>query len=374
MKNICPCCFSNGGFNLSNEPRFLRDTVTAFREEAHTLRICWTRKLYMAWQERHVAFTMHVFVALRKLGYNWEFCGILFVTMFKDPFSRDSQNVHEKRFNSLLLSHLCWPFTVRKVHEKAFQFIVTYILPFYGSTSICFLQIISIEEERPRRCVEGASVTRLFFDDSCTAWLLSFRGFLFSATLFFSTILLIYISHTASSHWLLFADSPFIMKLLLILSLFSVCLHRSNCQTAGVCTVPIDGVVTCCPLGCGLCGGSGCEDFPLGPENCCRNRILANNRFCFRNQVPCAIQVEGICTPVLASGKKVCCPDSCRECGGTGCETRPGGAQNCCVGPIEASGKSCTNNPPPCVAWEVLSLFNILGCTGCMYYPRIIKC
>ena len=46
---------------------------------------------------------------------------------------------------------------------------------------------------------------------------------------------------------------------------------------------------------------------------------------------------------------EVCCPTSCGVCGGTGCGGRPGGSTACCLGSVRASGRSCTQYPPPCV-------------------------
>lgn len=44
-----------------------------------------------------------------------------------------------------------------------------------------------------------------------------------------------------------------------------------------------------------------------------------------------------------------CCAASCGVCGGQGCGGREGGSASCCFGPIQQSGLSCTDNPPPCV-------------------------
>ena len=46
----------------------------------------------------------------------------------------------------------------------------------------------------------------------------------------------------------------------------------------------------------------------------------------------------------------VCCAKSCGVCGGTGCGALPGGAAKCSSGSIKAAGKSCADNPAPCVA------------------------
>lgn len=48
---------------------------------------------------------------------------------------------------------------------------------------------------------------------------------------------------------------------------------------------------------------------------------------------------------ILAGG--VCCPEVCGECGGFGCEMRPGG-QFCCTGVIMRGARDCRNVGPPC--------------------------
>ena len=44
-----------------------------------------------------------------------------------------------------------------------------------------------------------------------------------------------------------------------------------------------------------------------------------------------------------------CCERSCGECGGRGCERRPGGASSCCANAILRSNRSCDAVAPPCV-------------------------
>lgn len=46
---------------------------------------------------------------------------------------------------------------------------------------------------------------------------------------------------------------------------------------------------------------------------------------------------------------KVCCPKKCGKCGGSGCNRRPGGGENCCFSKIVRSGRVCGEDPPPCV-------------------------
>lgn len=52
-----------------------------------------------------------------------------------------------------------------------------------------------------------------------------------------------------------------------------------------------------------------------------------------------------------------CCPAGCGACGGTGCGSRPGGSASCCAGAIQRAGVMCGENGalPPCVIpdpWE----------------------
>ena len=40
-------------------------------------------------------------------------------------------------------------------------------------------------------------------------------------------------------------------------------------------------------------------------------------------------------------GTSACCPASCGQCGGGGCEERPGGSQACCVYGLVATNRNC---------------------------------
>src|SRR5690242_5331580 len=40
---------------------------------------------------------------------------------------------------------------------------------------------------------------------------------------------------------------------------------------------------------------------------------------------------------------------SCKQCGGPGCQDRPGGAAACCAKPIQFRDLPCTHNDAPCV-------------------------
>ncbi|HJK90768.1 MAG TPA: hypothetical protein RMH26_08590, partial [Polyangiaceae bacterium LLY-WYZ-15_(1-7)] len=63
-----------------------------------------------------------------------------------------------------------------------------------------------------------------------------------------------------------------------------------------------------------------------------------------------ATPVEGdpTCSTGVAGGG-VCCAASCGTCGGSGCGSRPGGAESCCGSAIRSSGRSCLTSEPPCV-------------------------
>lgn len=54
------------------------------------------------------------------------------------------------------------------------------------------------------------------------------------------------------------------------------------------------------------------------------------------------------CSTGILSGN-ICCAASCGKCGGSGCGRREGGSSACCSGSVHRTGKSCLNNPPPCV-------------------------
>jgi len=50
-------------------------------------------------------------------------------------------------------------------------------------------------------------------------------------------------------------------------------------------------------------------------------------------------------------GLAACCPASCGECGGKGCQSRPGGKEACCAGAIRSSARTCDRHAPPCLPW-----------------------
>mmetsp|Transcript_2989 Transcript_2989/g.4534 ORF Transcript_2989/g.4534 Transcript_2989/m.4534 type:complete len:522 (+) Transcript_2989:63-1628(+) len=118
----------------------------------------------------------------------------------------------------------------------------------------------------------------------------------------------------------------------------------SICQNGGI----IDSSSSfCCPLSCGQCGGYGCNSRPGGDSNCCTSKITNS---CNSNGPPCKIEddVPATCPydGIIDSTGKICCSSSCRECGGYGCDLKPGGAANCCTSHIT---ESCSNKSAPCI-------------------------
>lgn len=123
-----------------------------------------------------------------------------------------------------------------------------------------------------------------------------------------------------------------------------------------------DAAGVCCAGLCGdTCGGvanpgpGGCDNaFGDGDDTtarCCGAEILATNRPCSQFAPPCTLEAapepSGCSSGLSRNG--ACCEASCGECGGSGCRRRPGGSSSCCSNAILGSGRSCRNNPPPCV-------------------------
>ena len=81
------------------------------------------------------------------------------------------------------------------------------------------------------------------------------------------------------------------------------------------------------------------------------NLTQANNRFVASTSTTVP---PGTCTSGIRNNE-VCCASGCvnssgkPQCGGTGCGSLPGGSTNCCSTQILASGRKCTNFPPPCI-------------------------
>ena len=93
----------------------------------------------------------------------------------------------------------------------------------------------------------------------------------------------------------------------------------------------------------------------------CKKRTYTVTGMCFdknglsSSKVTTVVSTKKVCNspdPHCQRGIKkanVCCPDHCGVCGGVGCGARPGGAKDCCGGPIVASSKNCRHNPAPCI-------------------------
>jgi hypothetical protein len=107
------------------------------------------------------------------------------------------------------------------------------------------------------------------------------------------------------------------------------------------------GSNVCCAASCGACGGSGCASRPGGGDACCLTNIRNDGVSCTESGPPCVLS-DPECKTGIRSGN-VCCAYGCGTCGGTGCSGRPGGSAACCSGTIQAAGRSCATNMPPCV-------------------------
>jgi len=127
----------------------------------------------------------------------------------------------------------------------------------------------------------------------------------------------------------------------------------------------IDGQ-SCCPVGCGGCGGSDCSTMGstsgLDHTSCCGSEILNNEDLCSISlEAPCINSVSE--NPVCSNGisgfdndvSSVCCPEGCNgKCGGTDCQLH--GVENgldhtsCCTSDIVASGIMCAvSGVAPCI-------------------------
>ncbi|CAM9535703.1 unnamed protein product, partial [Pylaiella littoralis] len=124
-------------------------------------------------------------------------------------------------------------------------------------------------------------------------------------------------------------------------------------------TVGVDGNgVVCCTTGCTTCGGGSCGSAGaaagLDSSDCCGSNIKASGVFCRNgdNPAPCILGGESTCSDGVTLGVDgngvVCCPLGCSTCGGPGCGAA---GDDCCGGPIKASGVFCGDgtNPAPCI-------------------------
>ncbi|CAB1098365.1 unnamed protein product [Ectocarpus sp. CCAP 1310/34] len=144
--------------------------------------------------------------------------------------------------------------------------------------------------------------------------------------------------------------------------------------SANTCSNGLEGIdgngVVCCPLGCGQCGGTGCNTSGaaagLDGSSCCGGSIKASGKYCDEtNDAPCIIGSSPAPSPTpsetcsngvegIDGNGVVCCPLGCGQCGGAGCTTSGAaaglGADSCCGGSIKASDEYCDEtNEAPCI-------------------------
>ncbi|CAM9256384.1 unnamed protein product, partial [Ectocarpus sp. 12 AP-2014] len=145
-------------------------------------------------------------------------------------------------------------------------------------------------------------------------------------------------------------------------------------SSANTCSNGVEGIdgngVVCCPLGCGQCGGTGCNTSGaaagLDGSSCCGGGVKASEQYCDEtNEAPCIIGSRPAPSPTpsetcsnglegIDGNGVVCCPLGCGQCGGRGC-TNSGaaadlGADSCCGGSIKASDEYCDEtNEAPCI-------------------------
>jgi len=63
-----------------------------------------------------------------------------------------------------------------------------------------------------------------------------------------------------------------------------------------------------------------------------------------------SIFAEPSCSGLPSSNLKACCPASCGKCGGSTCDSAPGGALQCCVELVLESSRSCgPRDTGPCI-------------------------
>eukprot|EP00177_Eucheuma_denticulatum_P003010 GFKZ01005412.1.p1 GENE.GFKZ01005412.1~~GFKZ01005412.1.p1 ORF type:complete len:369 (+),score=16.12 GFKZ01005412.1:186-1292(+) len=113
----------------------------------------------------------------------------------------------------------------------------------------------------------------------------------------------------------------------------------------------------CCPLSCGSCGGTGCDERDGGRRNCCESDIRLFGSICEElDDAPCVLSPEYVISTSIDESYlqhcngHVCCAPSCEQCGGNGCGSFDGGAENCCASNIVDAGKICRNHEDfPCI-------------------------
>lgn len=112
----------------------------------------------------------------------------------------------------------------------------------------------------------------------------------------------------------------------------------------------LNGVCTprvCCLQSCGECGGPGCSRRRGGDSGCCVTAIMMSGRVCGSDTPPCVLPITPPEEKLCSSS--VCCAISCGSCGGKGCSSRRGGEKSCCISAIKGSGRQCRSSTPPCI-------------------------
>jgi hypothetical protein len=111
--------------------------------------------------------------------------------------------------------------------------------------------------------------------------------------------------------------------------------------------VPSADGLLCCPSSCAVCGGDKCG------RDCCADSVTSSAVQCGSGAPPCVFASaesnitdrQNACANVggvLDAASLQCCAAECGKCGGQGCETRPGGADRCCLDNIISLNKMCS--------------------------------
>jgi hypothetical protein len=71
------------------------------------------------------------------------------------------------------------------------------------------------------------------------------------------------------------------------------------------------------------------------------------------------------------SGSLACCPAACGQCGGSGCEGKPGGSLQCCVYGLVASNQFCQNGTSVACIVPAAAAASSQGATGARARPKV---
>lgn len=130
--------------------------------------------------------------------------------------------------------------------------------------------------------------------------------------------------------------------------------YSAKCTQIG--GIPDPTGLTCCAPSCGICGGEGCELRPGGAELCCGDNLATANETCggpacifqpARGEVEARSRACELVGGLPGPSGLTCCPETCGTCGGAGCQSRPGGADSCCLDNINDANQLC--GEPPCM-------------------------